>query len=477
MMHSRLSLFGSFRSMVVIGFSATILACGDASMRSQLDSSSDDAWQYVRIPRNMTSAKELKEIGFEMDHKHDDRFVFGYLRKTSLDNLTDLRFDLIDPIIAVQDFDAETLEPKLDAATNFEDLKIGYHNYTALTAELNRIASAYPDIIQLQSAGKSVEQRELWYVKISDQVEVDEEEPKMLYLANMHGDEVVGREMMLLLIDELARNYGKNQKITELINHSQIYIMPSMNPDGFERHQRWNARNADLNRDFPDFTSDPENTTSNRQIETGHVMRLHQQHHFALALNFHGGTVCMNLPWDTQPNEPTSEKFADDALLNALARAYANASPEMLENHGSSFERGVTYGYEWYEVDGGLQDWSIHYDQSAHATVELSHPKWPSAGDLESYWNTNRAPMIDYLSEIRQGVFVEVVDQNGRRIQNISAQLADSPRWIQYPNGLIFRPAQAGRHQLQIQAEGFSAAQLQTESSIFSGGFRTVQLR
>jgi hypothetical protein len=477
MMHSRLSLFHSFKLLTALGFSVSLFGCGDASIRSLLDSSDQNSWHYVRIPRSMTSPAELKSIGFEMDHKHHDRFVFGYMHQTNLDQLQDMRFDLIDPLTAVQNFDAETLELNTDAASSFEDLKIGYHDYNALTAELRRVASAYPDIVQLQSAGKSVDQRELWYVKISDQVEVDEAEPKMLYLANMHGDEVVGREMMLQLIDELAKNYGKNRKITDLIDHSQLYIMPSMNPDGFERHQRWNARSADLNRDFPDFTSDPENSTENRQIETTHVMRLRQQHHFALALNFHGGTVCMNLPWDTQPNQKSADKFADDALLKGLARTYANASPEMVENHGYSFDRGVTYGYEWYEVDGGLQDWSIHYDQSAHATVELSHPKWPSAGDLDSYWSTNREPLIEYLSAIRRGIFVEVVDQDGRRIPNISAQLGTSQRWIQYPNGLVFRPALSGRQQLQIQAEGFTAAQLQLDSTVFDGNFRTVQLR
>jgi predicted deacylase len=76
--------------------------------------------------------------------------------------------------------------------------------------------------------------------------------PNFKYIANMHGDEVVGRELLIRLITHLLNNYGHNDTITYLIDNTHIYLMPSMNPDGFELGQRENANNVDLNRNFPD---------------------------------------------------------------------------------------------------------------------------------------------------------------------------------------------------------------------------------
>ena len=79
-----------------------------------------------------------------------------------------------------------------------------YHDYAAWTAQLQQVATDHPAIARRLSAGQSVQGRELWWMKISDNPDVEEDEPAFKFVANMHGDEKVGPENVLRLIDWLT---------------------------------------------------------------------------------------------------------------------------------------------------------------------------------------------------------------------------------------------------------------------------------
>ena len=53
------------------------------------------------------------------------------------------------------------------------------------------------------------------------------------YVGNMHGDETVGRQLLIYLAEYLLQQYGRNPRITRLVDNTDIYLMPTMNPDGF----------------------------------------------------------------------------------------------------------------------------------------------------------------------------------------------------------------------------------------------------
>jgi hypothetical protein len=273
-----------------------------------------------------------------------------------------------------------------------------YPSPEEIEKELISLQENNKDILRLLSIGKSKEGRKLYVVKISDNVKIDELEPEFKYVANMHGDEIVGREVLVQFIKDLLKRYRSgDQDIIHIVNSTEIFIMPSMNPDGANKKRRGNANNKDLNRDFPDFTTkDNLNELTDRQPETQAMMKWQAKRNFSLSANFHGGAVCVNYPWDTQ-----KEDFPLISFVKELSLDYASNIPEMYNS--TRFEDGITNGYKWYEVNGGMQDWSYYWYNDLQITVELSKRKWPNYSKIDQYYQDNSKSLFKYLSKVLQG--------------------------------------------------------------------------
>ncbi|MCK5024232.1 MAG: hypothetical protein KAR56_01290 [Thermoplasmata archaeon] len=108
-----------------------------------------------------------------------------------------------------------------------------YHTFEELETELFQAAIDHPDILTLQSIGKTWQDRDIWAVKISDNPAIEEaDEPEVYFNSNHHAREWLTIEIALYGIHFLTDNYGTNATVTDIVNNRQVWILPCINPDG-----------------------------------------------------------------------------------------------------------------------------------------------------------------------------------------------------------------------------------------------------
>lgn len=325
----------------------------------------------------------------------------------------------------------------VSAACGYKNDK--HHRYQDMTELLVCFNNTFSDQAYLYSIGQSGQSRELWVLAISgsDPSIKKSGRVEIKYVANMHGNEVVGKELLLRLAhDILVANPGE---YTALMSASRIHLMPSMNPDGYELAStdpndyllgRANAANVDLNRNFPNLDElvcmeqNPNTAlnapdfypSDNLQPETQAVITWLQNNNFALSANLHGGDLVANYPFDSSCNyDMTTGQFAqdynkspDDTLFQFLASSYATSHRNMSEPQSAcdpesdfpAFHKGTTNGARWYSVPGGMQDFNYLMNQCFEITVELGCVKFPDANDLPDYWEANKKALKRYLQNV-----------------------------------------------------------------------------
>lgn len=355
-----------------------------------------------------------------------------------------------------------------------------YHNYDELTNLFRKLETEYPDIAKLVSVGRSVKNRELWAIQINSNVQNRTLlTPMFKYVANMHGDESIGRQLMIYLAEYLIYNYGKNERVTRLVNSTDIYLMPSMNPDGFENSQealceskpgyvgRENANRKDLNRDFPDqFEPHRAGTIiAGRQPETVAMMTWIISRPFVLSGNLHGGAVVASYPYDdsnTGVQCCKESKAPDNDIFKSLALTYAKQNPVM--NTGKAcknddFPEGITNGAFWYEVRGGMQDFNYVKSNCFEVTFELSCCKYPPASTLPQEWSNNKESLLRFMEAAQWGVKGLVMNEKGDPILDADVAVVGIDHNVTTSNrGEYWRLLLPGKYKIYANAFGYQSS-------------------
>ncbi|KAG7201082.1 hypothetical protein KM043_017625 [Ampulex compressa] len=353
-------------------------------------------------------------------------------------------------------------------------IDFSYHNYEQMSSFLRTTSLRFQNLTALYSIGKSVKGRDLWVMVISSSpYEHMIGKPDVKYVANIHGNEAVGRELMLHLIHLLVTTYGSDHFVTWLLDNTRIHILPSMNPDGFEVSKegdcdggqgRYNARGFDLNRNFPDYFKQ---NNKKSQPETEAVKEWISKIQFVLSGSLHGGALVASYPFDNTPNSLfqsyslTPSISPDDDVFQHLSLTYSR-------NHGSmhrgrpcstsqpSFRHGITNGAEWYPLTGGMQDFNYVWNGCMEITLELSCCKYPLAVNLPHYWKENHLALLKFLAEAHRGVHGFVIDQNGNPIERASIKVKSrNVGFLTTKYGEFWRILLPGFYKFEIYANSY----------------------
>jgi len=254
---------------------------------------------------------------------------------------------------------------------------------------LQEIQARHPDIAQLVVLGQTEEGRPYYAMKISDNATAEEDEPAIFFIGEHHAREVMTPEITMDIVNMLVRSYGVDPVLTDIVNRTEIFVMPNHNPDGsnyvFTADDFWrkNRRDngggifgVDNNRNYPfrwgscnGSSGDPNDETyrgpfAGSEPETSALTALALDQRPVFAISYHSYGELVLWPYGCQGSKPPDRAVVEDIgtqMASRLKRDSGNGT--------------YTPGYPWqvlYPVDGEMDDWFYSQAGTLAYTIEVN---------------------------------------------------------------------------------------------------------
>ena len=388
-------------------------------------------YSKVKIDLTNKTIEELGRVGVEVDHGHyaAHRFLVNVYSSYELDLMEEAGFEFE---VLIEDMEAEFLARSQEGGSietrddgcgeddgssyaipeNFElGTMAGFYTYEEMLGNLDAMLAQYPDLITAKTpidGIQTIEGRPIYWLRISDNPNMDEaEEPEVFYNAVHHAREPNSMSQLIYFMWYILENYDNNPEIQFLIDNTEMYFMPCINPDGYiynettnpdggglwRKNRRLNADGSygvDLNRNY-DYEWGHDNSGSSpnpgsqvyrgtegfSEPETQAVRKFCNDHDFQIALNYHTYGNLLIYPWGYS-DTPTEDATTFNAFANLMT-----AENNYLAGTGSE-----TVGYV---VNGGSDDWmygeTISKPSIFSMTPEVGQPGsgggfWPITEDI-----------------------------------------------------------------------------------------------
>ena len=395
-------------------------------------------YKQVKIHiQSLDDVEELQNAGLEFDHPQitKDNAVIIFVDDEDLQKLQMTSFGY--EILIDDWFDYYSKTPKLtesEKAAIIQNSKYdfgvegfgfgsmgGFYTLAEVISKIDSMRMLYPTLITSKvSIGNSVESRPIYMVKISDNPDVDETEPEILYTALHHAREPQSMMQMIYFMYYLLENYNTNSSVQYLVNNREMYFIPVLNVDGYEYNRttnpggggmwRKNRKNnggsygVDLNRNYGPTaywnapnggsSTDPSSdtyrgTTPFSEPETTHLKNFLATRYFKNALNYHTYSNLLIYPYGALEQETP-----DSAIFREFAR-------------DMTAYNGYTYGTDQqtvgYSTRGNSDDYFYDGDILAnHGKIFAMTPEvgstgfWPSQPEIFPLAIENVLPNLYY---------------------------------------------------------------------------------
>ena len=246
----------------------------------------------------------------------------------------------------------------------------GYTTYAELTTILKGYQTRFPDILAMESIGKSHEGRDIWAVKITDSVKKNTVKPAVFFNAMHHAREVMTTEVALDMIEQLTAGSASNPKVQEWLSQNDIWVVPMVNPDGNNKvwtsNSMWrkNTRDGygvDINRNYPyawgtcngssgsSFADNYRGPSAASEPETKAMMGFVGRIQPSMSISFHSYSELVIYPYGCD-----GVRTPDRETVEGIGQQLASLLPK--DGSSGTYDPGTSWEL-LYAVDGGDIDW------------------------------------------------------------------------------------------------------------------------
>lgn len=318
----------------------------------------------------------------------------------------------------------------------------GFYTYEEYLAQIDSMHSLYPDLITIRDSidtFQTHEGRRIYWVKVSDNPTMNEEEPEVLYNAIHHAREPESLTQLIYYMWYILEGYGEDDEVTALADETEMYFVPMLNPDGYVHNQvndpnggglwRKNKRDngdgtfgVDLNRNYGyewghDNNGSSPNTSSQTyrgqeafsEPETQAIKWFCEQHEFDLAFNYHSYGNYIIYPWGYN-----DQLTPDSSYFISIAEEFTKFNDYV-------FGTGIqTVGYS---VNGDSDDWMYGEQTSKNKIFSMT----PEVGtQADGFWPAQSRILPLSQENIHPNLLLAHLAGNYATIADASPQVLDT---------------------------------------------------
>ncbi len=332
----------------------------------------------------------------------------------------------------------EVLVP--DVRARAAELNAFFHTYQQIMDTWPIICRSYPHICRLDTIGVSAGGRRLIAMKISDNPNSLEPEPRVFFDATIHGNENNGTEILHHALLQLVTRYGTDPDITRWVNTREIWLIPFVNPDGLVSRSRTNARGVDLNRNYG-YSWNGGGPSVFSETEVQALYFLGRDNPMVAWTQFHTGTTKAMWPWG----------YTTFATRDSVTYKYE------MDRYGQiCYYQSGQISRVLYSVNGGSTDWYYGALGAMGYAVEVCNGQPSPIGEIDTINRKNWTAMKEMIERAGWGVRGMVRDsQTGGPIEALVS--VTPPDWFVYSDTLGFfaKYLHPGTYTVTVTANGY----------------------